>query len=316
MICSHKVGRASARLFRGKHACIQGGLKPALLLALALAPSARAEDTFYAQRVAPILEQKCVACHGEKKQKGKLRLDSFAQLMRGGEGGGVVQAGDAKDSELFVRVTLHPEDEDFMPADSKPPLTPDEVKVLELWIAAGASETAPLSSIKGAPALAAPKAPTEALAPDWRPRTAQIAQLEKALGLRLVARSHLPTDGLVLRTAGAPGRCDDTALAHLAPVADLIVEAELARTKITDAGLVSLATFANLRALDLTRTAVTSAGLGNLASLGKLESLNLTSTGVDDAGVARLKDLPALRKTWVFDTRVGAVAEDPAPSAK
>lgn len=288
---------------------------PALAV-LGAAVAAHAEDTFYAQRVAPILEQKCVACHGEKKQKGKLRLDSFAQLMRGGEGGGVVQAGEAKDSELFVRVTLHPEDEDFMPADSKPPLTPEEVKVLELWIAAGASETAPLSSIKGAPALAAPKAPTEVLAPDWRPRAAQIAQLEKALGLRLVARSHLPTDGLVLRTAGAPGRCDDTALARLAPVADLIVEAELARTKITDAGLVSLATFSNLRALDLTRTAVTSAGLGNLASLGKLESLNLTSTGVDDAGVARLKDLPALRKTWVFDTRVAAVAEDPAPSAK
>jgi hypothetical protein len=288
---------------------------PALAV-LAAVVAARAEDTFYAQRVAPILEQKCVTCHGEKKQKGKLRLDSFAQLMRGGEGGGVVQAGEAKDSALFVRVTLHPEDEDFMPADSKPPLTPDEVKVLELWIAAGASETAPLSSIQGAPALAAPKAPMVALAPDWRPRAAQIVQLEKALGLRLVARSHLPTDGLVLRTAGAPGRCDDAALAQLAPVADLIVEAELARTKITDAGLVSLATFSNLRALDLTRTAVTSGGLGNLAPLGKLESLNLTSTGVDDAGVARLKDLPALRKTWVFDTRAAAVAEDPAASAK
>ena len=285
---------------------------PALAV-LGAAVAARAEDTFYAQRVAPILEQKCVACHGEKKQKGKLRLDSFAQLMRGGEGGGVVQAGEAKDSELFVRVTLHPEDEDFMPADSKPPLTPEEVKVLELWIAAGASETAPLSSIKGAPALAAPKAP---VAPDWQPRSAQIARLEEELGVRLVARSHLPTDGLVLRTAGAPTRCDDAALAKLAPVADLIVEAELARTKITDAGLVWLATFSNLRALDLTRTRVTSAGLGSLASLGKLESLNLTSTGVDDAGVARLKDLPALRKTWVFDTGVGAVAEDPAPSAK
>jgi hypothetical protein len=32
--------------------------------------------------------------------------------------------------------------------------------------------------------------------------------------------------------------------------------------------------------------------------------------------VARLKDLPALRKTWVFDTRAAAVAEDPAASAK
>ncbi len=284
----------------------------ALLAAGALAVSARGEDTFFAQRVAPIFEQKCVACHGEKKQKGKLRLDSFAQLMRGGEGGGVVKAGAPKASELFIRVTMDPEDEDFMPADSKPPLTPDEVKVLELWIAAGASETTSLAAIKGAPALAARKAPVAALAPDWHPRAAQIAQFEKSTGLRLVPRSAVPTDGLVLRTASAPTRCDDAALAQLAPLADLVVEAELARTKITDVGLVSLATFSNLCALDLTRTAVTSGGLGTLVPLQKLESINLTSTEVDDTGVARLKQLPALRKTWVFGTRVSTVAEDPA----
>ena len=44
-------------------------------------------------------------------------------------------------------------------------------------------------------------------------------------------------------------------------MAPLIVDAELARTKVTDAGLMSLGRFENLRALDLTRTAVSSAGL-------------------------------------------------------
>jgi hypothetical protein len=281
-------------------------LKPALLIALALVPAARAADTFFAQRVAPILEQKCVACHGEKKQKGKLRLDSFAHLVHGGEGGAVVKAGDPKESELYLRVTLQPEDEDFMPADSKPPLTKDEVKVLELWIAAGASETAPLSSIKGAPAPAAPKAPVAELAPDWRPRAVQMAQFEKATGLRLVPRSAVPTDGLVLRTASLPSRCDDAALAKLAPLADLIVEADLARTKVTDAGLATLGTFANLRMLDLTRTAVSSAGVAKLTTLQKLESINLTSTAVDDAGVASLRAMASLKKTWTFDTKVAS----------
>ena len=80
----------------------------------------------------------------------------------------------------------------------------------------------------------------------------QIAALEKSLGVRLVPRSRLATDGLVLRTASAPSRATDAALAQLAPIADLIVEAELARTKVTDAGLATLATFTNLRTLDLT----------------------------------------------------------------
>ena len=264
--------------------------------------AARAEDTFFAKRIAPVLDQNCAACHGEKKQKGKLRLDSFAHLIRGGESGAVVKPGDLKGSELFRRITLPHDDEEFMPRDGKPPLQPDEVKVLELWIAAGASEKIPLSAIAGAPALAAPKLPPPPLTPDWHPRAAQIAQLETALGLRLVPRSSVATDGLILRTASAPLRCDDAALARLAPVADLIVEAELARTKITDAGLAALVAFTNLRALDLTRTPVTSAGLATLTRLKKIESLNLTSTKVETDVVTRLRALPTLKRLWTFDT--------------
>ena len=114
----------------------------------------------------------------------------------------------------------------------------------------------------------------------------------------------MATDGLILRTASAPGRCDDAALAKLAPVAALIVDAELARTKITDAGLEALAACENLRSLDLTRTAITSEGLAALAGLKKLESLNLTDTAIDDSGVAKLKALPALKRWWLFGTKV------------
>ena len=277
----------------------------------------RAEDTFFAKRIAPVLEQKCVACHGEKKQKGKLRLDSFAHLIRGGESGAVLKPGDLKGSELFRRITLPHDDDEFMPSDGKPPLQPDEVKVLELWIAAGASEKILLSGIAGAPALAAPKLPPPPLAPDWRPRAAQIARLEADLGLRLAPRSSVATDGLILRTASAPLRCDDAALARLAPVADLIVEAELARTQITDAGLAALVGFNNLRALDLTRTSVTSAGLATLTRLKKIESLNLTSTKVEAAVVTRLRAQPTLKKLWTFDTPAdhpGTAATDAAES--
>jgi hypothetical protein len=120
----------------------------------------------------------------------------------------------------------------------------------------------------------------------------------------------------VLRTASSPGRCDDAALAQLAAVADLIVEAELARTKITDAGLTSVAAFANLRALDLTRTAVTSAGLAKLESLKQLAALNLTSTAVDDVGVAQLKQWPALKRTWTYDTNVSPMGAEHPEGAK
>jgi hypothetical protein len=254
--------------------------------------------------VAPIMEKHCVVCHGAEKQKAGLRLDSFDLLMKGAESGEVVKPGDAKASELHRRITLPHDDEEFMPSDGKPPLAADEIEVIELWLAAGASATAPLSAFPHAPVPKAQRPPAPPLAPDWRPQAAQIAALAKELGVKLVPRSARPTDGLVLRTASAPARCDDAALAKLAPVAALIVEAELARTRISDTGLAALAKCENLRAADLTRTAVTSAGLAALAGLKKLEALNLTGTAVDDAGWPHVQALPALKRVWFFGTKV------------
>jgi hypothetical protein len=120
--------------------------------------------------------------------------------------------------------------------------------------------------------------------------------------VRLVPRSSVPTDGLVLRTASAPLKCDDAVLEKLAPVADMIVEAELARTRVTDKGMEAVGRWTNLVSIDLTHTAVTSDGVARLASLVRLETLNLTATKVDSRGVASVKKLPALREVWAFGT--------------
>ncbi len=267
-----------------------------------------AEPAFYTARVAPIFERHCNVCHGAEKQKGKLRLDSFEHAMRGAESGAVVKPGDVKGSELFRRITLKPDDEEVMPSDGKPLLAAEEIKIIELWIASGASATKPLADFPTAPVPKFARAVAPVLAPDWRPRAAEIAAIAQATGLKIVPRSQVPTDGLVVRTASAPGRCDDAALAKLAPIAPLIVEAELARTKVTDAGLKSLVRLPNLRSLDLTRTAVTAEGLASLAGLKNLEALNLTETSVDDAGVAKLKALPALKRVWLYGSKITETA--------
>ncbi|HTO05401.1 MAG TPA: c-type cytochrome domain-containing protein, partial [Opitutus sp.] len=259
------------------------------------AEGANGEPTFYEARVAPIFEQHCVSCHGPDKAKAKLRLDTFEQLKRGSENGEIVLDGNIEDSELFYRIGLPETHEDVMPSDGKPLLSATEIKVIELWIKAGASPVAAVSAFPDAPAPKRKPGPVVPLTEDWRPLVGQIRALEKELGVKLAPRSLVPTDGLVLRTASAPLRCDDAVLARLEPVAAYIVEAELARTKVTDAGLAAIARWENLRSLDLTRTAVTSRGVGELVSLKKLERLNLTSTGVDDAGLQVLREIPSLQ---------------------
>lgn len=80
----------------------------------------------------------------------------------------------------------------------------------------------------------APNPPASPLAPDWSQRAQESSALESALPGRLAPRSAQPHDGLVLRTVSARARCEDRTLARLAPVAEFIVDAELARTNVTD----------------------------------------------------------------------------------
>jgi len=283
--------------------------KPAPVAAIAMPPSptsttpAKVSVDFFAERVAPIFENKCVQCHGPQKHKGKLRLDSFENVMQGGKDGLVVKPGDPKGSELVRRVNLPRDDEDAMPAEGKPALNAAEIKVIELWIATGAAQTVAAEEVRAAPPPPAPIPAPTPLAADYRPRTDQIQALAEQLGVRLVPRSQNPQDGLILRTVSAPEHCDDAVLAALKPVSDLIVDAELARTKVSDGGAKILATFPNLRSLDLSHTAVTSRGLAPLENLTKLESLNLTSTAVDDQGVRPFRHKPGLRHLYLFDTK-------------
>jgi len=93
---------------------------------------------FYGVHVAPLLARSCVSCHRPEKHKGGLRMDSYAQLMRGGEDGPVVVPGSPATSDILRRLRLPPTDDDSMPSDGDKPLTPEEIQMIDHWIAAGA----------------------------------------------------------------------------------------------------------------------------------------------------------------------------------
>ena len=258
--------------------------------------------SFYATRVQPIFDGKCVSCHNAGKFKGKLRLDGYDYVMHGGKDGPVIHPADTGKSELFRRVTLPAESKDFMPAAGKPALTPADIKILQVWISAGATVQVADSAAAALPALAGEKPAAAPMTADYRPQLKVISELESSLGVRLVPRSQNPTDGLILRALSAPAKCNDDTLAHLIPVANLIVDAELARTKVTDKGMTALATFSNLRFVDLSDTAVTSAGTKELLKLDKLESLNLTETKVTRSAIEPFQSKPGLKRIYSFET--------------
>jgi hypothetical protein len=120
-----------------------------LALALTSLQCRAANDPLvYTGIVKPILDSTCISCHGEQKQKKKLRLDSLAAIMKGGKDGAVVVPGNADKSDLIDRITLDLKDDDHMPPQRRQQLTDKQVLILEWWVKAGAPGDVPLSSVK------------------------------------------------------------------------------------------------------------------------------------------------------------------------
>jgi uncharacterized membrane protein len=92
----------------------------------------------FADIVGPILKTHCGGCHNEDKQENGLDLTTYKTVMRGGENGRVITPGNTSTSELYRRITRDPGDDEFMPAEGKPPLTERQVEIMKWWIDAGA----------------------------------------------------------------------------------------------------------------------------------------------------------------------------------
>ena len=84
-----------------------------------LPPAAVAKGLTYAKDIKPLLEASCFRCHGEERQKGELRLDSLEALLKGGEGGKIVEPGaSAKSKVIFASAQVN--DDIAMPPKRRP----------------------------------------------------------------------------------------------------------------------------------------------------------------------------------------------------
>src|SRR5262245_27529685 len=82
----------------------------------------------YASRVAPLFTKYCAGCHNPKDHEGKLSLESFADLQKGGEHGAAVIPGQA-DSSRLIRV-LTGKAEPKMPPEGEKAPTAEEIALL------------------------------------------------------------------------------------------------------------------------------------------------------------------------------------------
>lgn len=107
-----------------------------VVLACCEARAAEVASPDYRRDVEPIFNKYCNACHNSVNPEGKLSLDSFEELLRGGKGGVAVVPGRIEQSRLLLVLTGAAEPK--MPPEGNEAPTDAEVAVIKSWIAAGA----------------------------------------------------------------------------------------------------------------------------------------------------------------------------------
>ncbi|GMV26083.1 MAG: hypothetical protein AMXMBFR58_21140 [Phycisphaerae bacterium] len=290
-------------------------------------PSAPVIDPALAASVQSILDRACIECHGKRRQKGDLRLDSLA-IVGGHQ---AVIPGDPDASELIRRVTLPEDDDDFMPQDD-PPLAAAEIDTLRAWIAAlGGAEFTPTVAVAPAqsgtdqraaaddapadpssgPAASQPAVTAVTLAPvtdiklDLTPQQREACRraVDAIRGAGAYAAPLSTSGDLVHANFAMLGKaCTDQSLELLAGLEPVLVEVNLAGTAVTDAGIKTLQRFTALERINLGRTAITDTGVEHLAVLPRLALLNLHATAVTDRSLDAMTAMPSLRRAYLWRT--------------
>lgn len=266
----------------------------------------------YKDIVQPIMEMRCTQCHNASKSKGGLRLDEMSFIVKGGESGPALLAGNSAESDLIKKCLLPENDDQHMPPKGKPQLTNEQIALLSWWIEQGAPADKKVGELKKSdavkPALASltsgsPAGPAKStVSPVLSLKVGQadekqIDELRKA-GLLVNAVSQ-DLNLLEVSAVNAKG-FDDRQIGLLTALSGQIVSLKLGSTKITDASLKEIAKLKYLTKLHLDRTAISDAGLANLKSLEYLEYLNLIDTKITDNGLKSVVSMKTMRSVYVW----------------
>jgi mono/diheme cytochrome c family protein len=106
------------------------------------APSVRQptgkETVSFARDVAPILTANCNGCHyAATRPSGELLMNTYTQLLKGGESGAAIESGKGDDSLIVKKIRGMSGQR--MPAGGRPALSEESIKLITTWIKEGAT---------------------------------------------------------------------------------------------------------------------------------------------------------------------------------
>ena len=268
-------------------------------------PNVLFEDAvIYANMVQPVLKSKCIGCHNERKAKGELVMEPFAQLLKGGKDGALWDSTQKDFGLMLSRIHLPLESKKHMPPIGKPQLTPEEASIIYHWIRSGASDTTKVAGLPETDTLRILAASlfNTIKTDEYTFKPADDNKLKSLHNnYRLVTPLALGSPALGVTFFGA-AQFKASQLKELLGVKEQVVSLNLNKMPVTDEDLTTIAQFTNLRKLNLSFTNIKGAGLAALNSLKELKQLSLSGTGVSAANLSVLATLPKLTQLYIWST--------------
>jgi len=259
--------------------------------------------------VLPIMQSKCISCHNVGKKKGGLLLTSYDNIIRGGENGDVIFSGDLQASELFRRITLPEQHDDFMPSEGKRPLTDQEVNLLEWWIDSGAPSNGFLTQIDLEKRITAIASNYLGLDKNnlLNKKVAQPnSKLIDSLRNQGFVVNRLMKDNYYLEANFSLSQREITAadLELLLEIKEQLIWLSLSNSLVKDTHLEKIGQLENLIKLDLSKNKISNKGIQYLAKLSNLESLNLYDNQVSEGLLEIVPKMTRLNKIYLWRTGV------------
>ena len=271
------------------------------------------EANVYADVIQPMLQTRCYSCHGEKKQKSKLRLDAPQWIMKGGKDGLIINDS-GKESKLMKRLLLPKEDDDHMPPKQKPQLNEKEIALIHWWVDHGADFNKRVKDIKQPGIIkpyllelqsdhrvekkAIPNVPSEPV------EKADHKALQPLIDKGAIIIPVSQNSNYIMANFVSANHITDNDVSLLLPVKKQLAWLKLNNTSISDSAFSVIKQCTNLTELQLNNTKITDKGLALIKNLEKLQSLSLVGTKVTGQGVLQLQKLKGLHSIYLYQTSV------------
>ncbi len=286
VVCLFAAGHFGADLTHGNNFVLQPVWQPAKHQV------AINQALVFKDVIQPIFDTKCISCHNSDKLKGGLMLIDEKSILKGGKSGKLFETGEPQVSLLLRRIHLPAEEKEHMPPAGKPQLTPEEAKLLYLWIKEKSEFTRKVIDLPfddSLRQLSTAHLEPSGISDDEYDFSATDEKLIKKLNNNYRSIYSMgkesPAVGVNIYNRKNYG---PRVLNELTPIQKQVVSLSLDHMPVHDSELKDIAKFENLRRLNLDFTDITGTSLQELATLKHLKVLSLSGTKLSPLAVKQL----------------------------